>query len=110
MPTNSNTGKEARILALKAGNASHLFSAGHSPSRARSNRQWVGYFIYKRLASTGGKVAASSGQLPTGKRRFFRDEYSGSKSEKEFKYSGNSETLPQARCDRHEVRQLRCWR
>ena len=86
-----------------------IFSAGRSPSRARSNRQWAGYFVYKRLANTGGK---EGGGLPAGNfqlaeksfpRRFF-----GSKSKKEFKCSGNSETLP--RCDQHEVRQLRCWR
>ena len=68
-----------------------------------SNRQVGGYFTYKQLASTGCKVAGF--QLATS-----REDFSGSKSKKEFKHSGNSGTLLQARCDRHEVRQLRCWR
>ena len=71
-----------------------------------------GYFTYKRLASTGGKVAGfqlatSSWQEKIFPRRFFRVKV---EKDSEFKYSGNSETSPRARCEQHEVRQLRCWR
>ena len=69
-----------------------------------------GYFTYKRLANTGGKLAGFQLATSSWQRRFFREDFSGSKSKKEFKYSGNSGTLPRARWDRHEVRQLCCWR
>ena len=54
----------------------HEFSAGRSPSWDRSNRQWIGYFMYKQLASTGGKVmgfqlATSSWQERIFQRRCF---------------------------------------
>ena len=52
-PHGEHTASETYTSATSAA----TISAGRSPSWARSHRQWVGYFTYKWLASTDGKMA-----------------------------------------------------
>ena len=57
-------------------------SAGRSLAWARSNWQWVGYFTYKCLASTGGKMAGFKLAISSWQEKFHpREDLPGSKSE-----------------------------